>query len=133
MIKDHSSKKTFTVNRLIFGLVFAGLLVACDPGPEDKLAADMECSQFAATKTGYTPANPQGGESSVGKGAVVGVVSGAALGAATGKKVVKGAAIGAAAGAGLGALKTNQDRKNAEQARSAYQAEYQYCMNQKGF
>ena len=133
------SRSRKTVNalfRLGAGLVCVGLIVSCGPSSEDKVAAEIACSQYASSQSGYTPANPPGGKSSVGKGAAVGAVGGAAVGAATSKKskkVVQGAAIGAAAGAGLGALKDHEDDKKAEQSRAAYQAEYQACMSAKGF
>jgi len=111
------------------------MTVACGPSAEDRAAADLECRQLATARTGYDPANPAGDKRSVGKGAAIGAVGGAALGAITSnksKKVVQGAAIGAAAGAGAGALKDNEDKKRAEQAAAAYQTEYQHCMNSTG-
>ena len=120
---------------LVFGPTFLCMTVACGPSPEDMAAADLECRQLASARTGYDPSNPDGGKSAVGKGAAIGAVGGAALGAITSKKskkVVQGAAIGAAAGAGAGALKNNEDKKKAEQAAANYQVEYQHCMSSKG-
>lgn len=128
-----------TFARLSAGFFCLGLLVSCGPSSEDKLAAEIACSQYASSQSGYTPANPPGGSSSVGKGAAVGAVGGAAIGAASGskkktaEKVAIGAAAGAAAGAGLGALKDNEEQKKAAQARAAYQSEFQACMAAKGF
>ncbi len=136
MSNKHSLKKTLIGVRLSACFLCVGLIAACGPSPEDRVAADMQCSQYASTRTGYAPANPTGGKSSVGKGAATGAVGGAAIGAVTSKKskkVVQGAAIGAAAGAGLTALKNNEGKKKTKQAKSAYQAEYQHCMNEKGF
>lgn len=127
------------VARVSAGLFCLGLVVSCGPGSEDKLAAEMACSQYASSQSGYTPANPPGGSRSVGKGAAAGAVGGAAIGAASGskkktaEKVAIGAAAGAAAGAGLGALKDNEDQKKAAQARAAYQSEFQACMTAKGY
>jgi hypothetical protein len=120
---------------LVFGMTFLCMTVACGPSTEDMAARDQECSQLASARTGYDPSNPEGSKSAVGKGAAIGAVGGAALGAITSsksKKVVQGAAIGAAAGAGAGALKNNEDKKKAEQAAANYQVEYQHCMSSKG-
>jgi len=120
---------------LVFGLIFLCMAVACGPSAEDMAAKDQECSQLASARSGYDPSNPEGSKSAIGKGAAIGAVSGAALGAITSKKskkVVQGAAIGAAAGAGAGALKNNEDKKKAEQAAANYQTEYQHCMNSTG-
>ena len=128
-----------TIARVSAGLFCLGLIVSCGPSSEDKLTAEIACSQYAVSQSGYTPANPPGGSSSVGKGAAAGAVGGAAIGAASGskkktvEKVAIGAAAGAAAGAGLGAIKDNEDEKKAAQARAAYQSEFQTCMTAKGF
>jgi len=117
------------------GVVFLCMVAACGPSAEDRAAADLECRQLATARTGYDPANPDAGKSAVGRSAAVGAAGGAALGAITGtkgKSVLKGAAVGAAVGAGAGALKNKEDKKKAEQAESAYQAEYQHCMSSKG-
>ena len=139
-MSTHQSPRIInTLARLGAGLFCLGLIVSCGPNSEDKLNAEIACSQYASSQSGYTPANPPGGSSSVGKGAAVGAVGGAAVGAASGsskktaEKVAIGAAAGAAAGAGLGALKDNEDQKKAAQARSAYQSEFQACMSAKGF
>jgi len=136
MKKNQSNNTLNAVARIGAGVFCLGLIVSCGPGSEDQVSAEIACSQYAASQSGYTPANPPGGGSTVGKGAAAGAIGGAAIGATTsnkGKKVVKGAAIGAAAGAGLGALKDSEDRKKAEQGRSAYEGEYQACMSAKGF
>ena len=142
MSTHQSLKSIHSLARLGAGLVCLGLIVSCGPSSEDKLNAEIACSQYASSQSGYTPANPPGGSSSVGKGAAAGAVGGAAVGAvsssgSSGKKTAKnaaiGAAAGAAAGAGLGALKDNEDQKKAAQARSAYQSEFQACMSAKGF
>jgi hypothetical protein len=139
MRKQNSLNTMDTIFRLGAGLVCLGLLVSCGPSSEDKLAAEIACSQYASSQSGYTPANPPGGDSSVGKGAAAGAVGGAAVGAATAKsgkstkKAVQGAAVGAAAGAGLGALKDNEDKKKAEQGRAAYQSAFSTCMAGKGY
>ena len=117
---------------IVLGLTCLCMTVACGPSTEDMAATDLECRQLASSRTGYDPSNPEGGKSAIGKGAAIGAVSGAAVGAITSKKskkVVQGAAIGAAAGAGAGALKNNEDKKKAEQAAANYQVEYQHCMN----
>ena len=111
---------------IVLGLTCLCMTVACGPSTEDMAAADLECRQLASSRTGYDPSNPEGGKSAIGKGAAIGAVSGAAVGAITSKKskkVVQGAAIGA------GALKNNEDKKKAEQAAANYQLEYQHCMN----
>jgi len=134
MANNHGKKNSPFLS-LAFGLTFLWTAVACGPSAEDRAAMELDCRQLATSRTGYDPANPTGGKSSVGKGAAIGAVGGAALGAITSnksKKVVQGAAIGAAAGAGAGALKDNEDKKRAEQAAAAYQTEYQHCMNSTG-
>lgn len=145
MINRHSKSKISALASTATGVAILFLAIACGPSAEDRAAAeqaaadraaaDLECRQLATARTGYDPANPAADKSAVGKGAAVGAVSGAALGAITGNKsknIVKGAAVGAAVGAGAGALKNNEDRKRAEQAANAYQAEYQHCMSGKG-
>jgi hypothetical protein len=114
-------------------LLCLSLVTACGDSSEERMAADMDCMQIAASRSGYRPA---GSDSSVGKGAAIGAAGGAVVGAVSSKKskdVAKGAAIGAAAGAGAGALKDSEDRKKAEQARKTYDMEYQHCMKAKGF
>ena len=114
-------------------LLFLSLVTACGDSTEERMAADMDCMQIAASRSGYKPASK---DSSVGKGAALGAAGGAVVGAASSKKskdVAKGAAIGAAAGAGAGALKDSEDRKKAKQAQKAYDMEYQHCMKAKGF
>jgi len=139
MNKAFSLDNALTLARLSVGLFCAGLIVGCGLGSEEQRAAEMACSQYASSRSGYTPANPPGGDSSVGKGAAIGAVGGAAAGAASGsskktsKKAAIGAAAGAAAGAGLGALKDSEDRKKADQAAAAYQSEFRSCMSDKGF
>ena len=111
------------------------LVTACGDSSEERMAADAECAQIASAKSGYKPVNTAGSDSSVGKGAAIGAAGGAVVGAVSSKKskdVAKGAAIGAAAGAGAGALKDSEDRKKNEQARKAYDMEYQHCMKAKG-
>ena len=122
---------------MLLGLVpiSLGLIVSCGPTPEDRVAAESECKQLASARSGYTGGS-SGGSSTIAKGAGIGAVGGAAIGALTSsksKKVVQGAALGAAAGAGAGALKDKEDKKKAAQASSAYQAEYKNCMQGKGF
>jgi hypothetical protein len=139
MSKWNSLNTKETLFRLGAGLVCMGLIVSCGPSSEEELAAEIECSQYASSQTGYTPANPPGGDKSIGKGAAAGAIGGAAVGAATAKsgkstkKAVQGAAVGAAAGAGLGALKEKEDKKKAEQGRAAYQSAFSSCMAGKGF
>lgn len=139
MSKQNSLDTREMLLRLGAGLVCLGLIVSCGPSSEDELAAEIACSQYASSQSGYTPANPPGGDSSIGKGAAAGAVGGAALGAATAKsgkstkKAVQGAAVGAAAGAGLGALKDKEDKKNAKQGRDAYQSAFSSCMAGKGY
>ena len=114
-------------------LLCLSLVTACGDSAEERMAADMDCAQIAASRSGYKPASK---DSSVGKGAAIGAAGGAVVGAASSKKskdVAKGAAIGAAAGAGAGALKDSEDRKKAKQAQKAYDMEYQHCMKAKGF
>ena len=123
----------FAVAALGAGLLCLSLVTACGDSSEERMAADMDCMQIASSRSGYKPA---GSDSSVGKGAAIGAAGGAVVGAVSSKKskdVAKGAAIGAAAGAGAGALKDSEDRKKAEQARKAYEMEYQHCMKAKGF
>lgn len=118
------------------GLCCAALLVSCGPTPEDKVAAESDCKQLASARSGYNPGSASSGKSNVGKGAAVGAVGGAAVGALTSnksKKVVQGAAVGAAAGAGVGVLKDKDNKKKAAQASSVYNTEYQHCMKGKGF
>ena len=115
------------------GLLSLFLITSCGDSSEERMAADLDCTQIAASRSGYKPAKS---DSSVGKGAAIGAAGGAAVGAVSSKKskdVAKGAAIGAAAGAGAGALKDSEDRKKAEKARKAYEMEYQHCMKSKGF
>ena len=117
---------------LALSLVFLCMTVACGPSAEDMAATDQECKQLASSRSGYDPSNPEGSKSAIGKGAAIGAVGGAAIGAVTSsksKKVIQGAAIGAAAGAGAGALKNNEDKKKTEQIAANYQVEYQHCMN----
>ena len=114
-------------------LLCLSLLTGCGDSTEERAAADMDCAQIAASRSGYKPASK---DSSVGKGAAIGAAGGAVAGAVSSKKskdVAKGAAIGAAAGAGAGALKDSDDRKKAKQAKKAYDMEYQHCMKAKGF
>ena len=114
-------------------LLCLSFVTACGDSSEERMAADIDCSQIAASRSGYKPA---ASGSSVGKGAAIGAAGGAAVGAVSSKKskdVAKGAAIGAAAGAGAGALKDSEDRKKAKQAQKAYDMEYQHCMKSKGF
>ena len=114
-------------------LLCLSFVTACGDSSEERMAADIDCAQIAASRSGYKPA---GSGSSVGKGAAIGAAGGAAVGAVSSKKskdVAKGAAIGAAAGAGAGALKDSEDRKKAKQAQKAYDMEYQHCMKSKGF
>lgn len=125
---------------LLTGLGSLFLVLSCGPSSEeiaaDRVAAESECRQLAAARSGYDPSNPPGSTSSVGKGAAIGAASGAAVGAISSKKskkVVQGAAIGAAAGAGAGALKDSEDKKKAEQAAKVYQAEFKHCMSSKGY
>jgi len=135
MFSQRSKSKSSPLVTPVYALVFLCLAVSCGPSAEDRAAADLECQQLATARTGYDPANPAGDKRSVGKGAAVGAVGGAALGAITSSKsknVVKGAAVGAAVGAGAGALKDKEDKARADQAASAYQAEYQHCMSGKG-
>ena len=123
----------FAVSAMGASLLCLSLVTACGDSSEERMAADMDCVQIAASRSGYKPASS---DSSVGKGAAIGAASGAVVGAVSSKKskdVAKGAAIGAAAGAGAGALKDSEDRKKAEQARKAYDMEYQHCMKAKGF
>jgi hypothetical protein len=139
MSKQRSLNTMNTLVRFGAGLFCLGLIFSCGPSSEDKVAAENACSQYASSQSGYTPANPPGGDSSIGKGAAVGAVGGAAVGAATAKsgkstkKAVQGAAVGAAAGAGLGALKDNEDKRKAEQGRAAYQSAFKACMIGKGY
>jgi len=115
------------------GLFVPWMTLGCSQDSGNSVASEMECQQYASSRTGYQPAKPDSG-SSVGKGAAIGAVGGAAVGAATSKKskkVVQGAAVGAAAGAGAGALKDNEDKKKTEAAAAAYRTEYQNCMNNK--
>ena len=105
-------------------LLCLSLVTACGDSSEERMAADMDCMQIAASRSGYTPASK---DSSVGMGAAIGAAGGAVAGAVSSKKskdVAKGAAIGAAAGAGAGALKDSDDRKKAKQAQKAYDMEY---------
>ena len=114
-------------------LLCLSLITACGDSSEERMAADMDCAQIAASRSGYKPASS---DSSVGKGAAIGAAGGAVVGAVGSKKskdVAKGAAIGAAAGAGAGALKDSEDRKKSKQAQKAYDMEYQHCMKAKGF
>ena len=133
-------KDTFGIHSAVLALgasLFClSLVTACGDSSEERMAADMDCVQIASSRSGYTPAKAAGSDSSVGKGAAIGAAGGAVVGAVSSKKskdVAKGAAIGAAAGAGAGALKDSEDRKKAEQARKAYEMEYQHCMKAKGF
>ena len=114
-------------------LLCLSLITACGDSSEERMAADMDCAQIAASRSGYKPASS---DSSVGKGAAIGAAGGAVVGAVGSKKskdVAKGAAIGAAAGAGAGALKDSEDRKKSKQAQKAYDMEYLHCMKAKGF
>ena len=134
MTRNHAFGMRSASTLFFAGIFCLSLVTACGDSTEERLAADLDCTQIAASRSGYKPA--KGSKDSVGKGAAIGAASGAAVGAASSKKskdVVKGAAIGAAAGAGAGALKDSEDRKRAETARKAYEMEYQHCMKSKGF
>ena len=136
MVKTYALKKTYKLIQSSVGFLCLGLMVACGPSDKSKVDAEIACSQYASSQSGYTPANPPGGKSSIGKGAATGAIGGAAIGAASSNKsskTLKGAAVGAAAGAGLGALKNKEDKKKAEQSASAYQSALQDCMAKKGF
>lgn len=141
---NNSTRKNESFFRSMSGwtILLLGALALSGCGPnaediaEDRAATEADCSQLASSRSGYDPASPTSGKSSVGKGAAIGAASGAVVGALTSKKskkVVQGAAIGAAAGAGAGAIKDSEDRKKDDQAAAAYQTEYQHCMKDKGF
>lgn len=133
MTRNYVSGIRSAVIALGTGMICLSLISSCGDSSEDRMAADLDCTQIAASRSGYKSAKS---DSSVGKGAAIGAAGGAAVGAVSSKKskdVAKGAAIGAAAGAGAGALKDSEDRKKAEQARKAYDMEYQHCMKSKGF
>lgn len=140
MKRNYKRAQCFKVLVLVSGLVCLLLAASCGRSTDesaavDRAAAESECRQLAAARSGYDPSSQAGG-SSVGKGAAIGAASGAAVGAITSdksKKVVQGAAIGAAAGAGAGAIKDNEDKKKAEKAAAVYQAELKHCMSGKGF
>jgi hypothetical protein len=90
-----------------------------------------ECSQWATGQTGFDPtqaANLYEGDSSAGRGAVVGgaakgAVGGAVIGAIAGN-AGKGAAIGAAGGGMLGAGRRGSAKKADEQKVKQSQAQY---------
>ena len=65
-------------------LLGALALSGCGPNPEDiaadRAATEADCSQLASARSGYDPSSPTSGKSSVGKGAAIGAVTGAAVG-----------------------------------------------------
>jgi outer membrane lipoprotein SlyB len=126
---------------VLAGMAFlcCALLAGCKDSSEERAAAESQCQQLAASSTGFRPAAPAGADSTGGKGAAVGAVGGAAVGAATAKKgktskkAVQGAAVGAAAGAGVAALSDSEKKKAAAELKAAYDREYRNCLHQKGF
>lgn len=109
-----ASRKCSLFLALSVGISCLSLIAACGNSSEERMAADLECSQIASARSGYNPAETAGSNSSMGKGAAIGAAAGAAVGAVSSKKskdAAMGAAIGAAAGAGAGALKDREERR----------------------
>ena len=64
-------------------LLCLSLVTACGDSSEERMAADIDCAQIAASRSGYKPA---GSDSSVGKGAAIGAAGSAVVGAVSSKK-----------------------------------------------
>ncbi len=136
-----SATQITSMKFVLAGMAFlrCALLAGCKDSSEERAAAESQCQQVASSLTGFRPAAPAGGDSTVGKGAAVGAVGGAAVGAATAKKgkttkkAVQGAAVGAAAGAGVAALSDSEKKKAAAELKAAYDREYKNCLQEKGY